>query len=331
MQEDIQDLLTKGSVWTRNEGKTAGDQVKVLWITNTSLSEKAQVKFPPQVVYANEDGNIYNRTVESFASQYSFYNVDPDLESKLDALLVFNEDDYEMEESDDEGSETEDDSEESVVEADTKAKTLAEMLASEDEEQTTEELIASALEQHDDHGEENIMMTSVGFVVSQGEDCAIDPDVLTNALVAYSQEPNRELTRVIHKLLFRLSDKVTIQTLEQSFISEKEGQAVVDAFAVTGPFYQEVVAWTNLVGVFPEVAQGTAFASVVLMVTEEDESDEEVNKVQDDPESQQVEAESSSDAVQDVEFQETPSQPEAPEAAKVQGVTIEVKSESNPQ
>src|SRR6185437_4225897 len=93
MNEEALSLLTPGSVWLKQDGK----QVKVLWITNTTLSAKQQAMAPIQIVYSNEDGNVYSRTVESFLKVHQFWNVDPELENKLENLIVFNEEDYEGE------------------------------------------------------------------------------------------------------------------------------------------------------------------------------------------------------------------------------------------
>ena len=49
-------LLTPGSVWLRTrKGETLSNQVLVL--SNLHLSEKMQAKYPPEVVYLDEDGN----------------------------------------------------------------------------------------------------------------------------------------------------------------------------------------------------------------------------------------------------------------------------------
>src|SRR5882672_9962843 len=82
-------LLTPGAVFLNEKGRT----VKFLMLTNTDLPAKVQVKHPPQVVYADDEGNFYNRDVDNFLEYYKFYNVDPELESRLDNLLVFNADD----------------------------------------------------------------------------------------------------------------------------------------------------------------------------------------------------------------------------------------------
>src|SRR5882762_9273060 len=102
MNEDNLELLTAGSVWVRNKGKKSGEARKVLFVTNTSLPERAQEQHPPQVIYADDDGNMYNRDVADFFEQYSFFNIDPELESKIENLFVFSESDYD--DPEDEGS-----------------------------------------------------------------------------------------------------------------------------------------------------------------------------------------------------------------------------------
>lgn len=87
------DFLTPGSVFVNKKGRVA----KLLFLTNTSLvataPEHIQKEHPVQVVYANEDGEVFNRDLDDFISKYKFYNVDPDLEARLDNLLIFTEDD----------------------------------------------------------------------------------------------------------------------------------------------------------------------------------------------------------------------------------------------
>lgn len=312
MQDEVMELLTQGSVWTRNEGQKEGSQVKVLWITNTSLGNKAQAKHPPQVVYASVDGNVYNRDIESFVAQYSFYNVDPDLEGRLDSLLTFNEGDYEDEEESDEevSIDSNEESEEQEQEQQLAApKSLADMLASEDEDESTTDLLASALEQHES-SDFVFHHTEVGFVMSQGENTAIDPEVLTSSLVACAQEPNKEMSFLQTRLLFRLSDEVSVEKLTQAFMPLGDDSGI-DAITIAGPYFSQVIAWTDFVGVFPEVAQGIAYASVIIG---EGNSKEQEDQALNEEEFviNEVLVESQTEVVQEQEIIQPLSQTEAP-------------------
>ncbi|MDN3123370.1 hypothetical protein P0E82_13680, partial [Enterococcus faecalis] len=81
------EFLTPGSVWTRDAD---GSIAKFLWLTNTSLKPKTQIKHPPQVVYVDISGNVLNRTAEDIFQLYSFHSVDGELERRLEALIQFN-------------------------------------------------------------------------------------------------------------------------------------------------------------------------------------------------------------------------------------------------
>lgn len=281
MDENFE-LLTQGSVWTKNAGAKAGKQSKVLWLTNQTLSDKAKVKHPMQVVYVDEEGAVYNRTPEEFFEQYSFYNIDPDLETRLESLLPFNEDDYEDEEgdeevslddSDDAGDEPEQTAEEVMASTLSTARkslppnqTLADYLISEDEGSDNPHIGSSFEEALQEMGDEGVNDTEIVFILSQGTEAEVTPASLSNNLIAYAQEPNSDMSMIRHRLLFRLSSELTIQTLQQSFYPDDEQKSAVDAFTINGPFYNEVIAWTDYLGVFPEFAHGAAYASVLLGV-----------------------------------------------------------------
>src|SRR5271156_6411217 len=86
-------LLTPGAVFLNKVGRIA----KILFLSNTSLLTTAKASIleehPVQVVYANELGEVFNRKLDDFVKKYKFYNVDPELESRLENLFVFSEED----------------------------------------------------------------------------------------------------------------------------------------------------------------------------------------------------------------------------------------------
>ena len=267
MQQDLIDLLTQGSVWIKNGGKKAGVHSKVLWVTNTSLSEKIQEKRPPQVVYFDENGNVYNRPVSEFLENYSFYNIDPQLESKLENLVVFNEDDYDEDEVEAEKPVEVSNKvvEDKPVAEKVETVTLAEAIAygtSEDQLETFEGNI-------EDLALDN--STTIAFSYSDGSDPSIASAVLSNAVVGYSQEPSSSLDHVHHKLVFRISKDVTLESLKNVFVPDTD-QAIVDVIAVNGPFFSNVIAWNHFLGVYPDIAYGQAYAIVVL-ASYEDQDD----------------------------------------------------------
>src|SRR5438045_392674 len=77
-------FLEPGHVFTRKDGSSS----RILFVTNTTLAKKGRELFPPQVVYADENDNILSRDIASFLSTREFYNVDPELETRLRTLLV---------------------------------------------------------------------------------------------------------------------------------------------------------------------------------------------------------------------------------------------------
>jgi hypothetical protein len=65
------DLLTPGTVWLRRDGS----QAKFLFVTNTALSPKTQLAHPPQVIYSDSKGNIFNRDIDDFFRVYTMPNL----------------------------------------------------------------------------------------------------------------------------------------------------------------------------------------------------------------------------------------------------------------
>lgn len=275
------DFLTPGSVWQR---LTDARIAKFLMLTNTSLKAKTQLKHPPQVVYADADGNMFNRDVDNFLETYKFFNVDASLESKLNALVVFNEDDYEGDEDDGEEGDTEDDSDEPVeLLSGSHAPTLADQLADELAD-TSGYANHSANASHADSLE-------VGFAFEAEEGLTLSPltaQQLTDSLAMYSQEPNKEFSATQHRLTFALSDDVTIDALKAAFMPS-ENASTVEAFQVRTKFGHETVYWTGYVGVYPDFGRAGLYASV--LVTTEDNP----FKSNDAPEADEEELEADAD------------------------------------
>jgi hypothetical protein len=283
MNNEALEFLTQGSVWVKEDGK----QAKVLWITNTTLSERQQQANPAHIVYVNEENNVYSRTLESFFKIYQFYNIDPELESRLQELLVFSEDDYEGEgdDSDDEdGDETAGDeplllplgTADGIISENLAAQITAEALklTQEDTSKLTKPLADYlAEEDHDIDVDIGEMVDgrsgideeegAVTFTMSQGEAPAHSPEELQAALVSYVQEPNKQLNLTQHKLTFLLGNGVTIPSLKDTFVPD-DMRSIVDTFMVNGMHHSEVIEWTDYIGTYPEIVYGREFASVIL-------------------------------------------------------------------
>ncbi len=225
-------LLTPGSIWVRKDGKRA----KFLWLTNAKLSKKTQEAHPPQIVYAGDDDGVYNREVEEFFNHYKFHSVDPDLESKLENLLVFSEDDHDNEEAPDyDGDDVADVSDDEVLSmSDTGPVPFRVLFGT------------------------NSRDNAVASPVSAQE--------LSAALALYSQEPVYGQPVTNHHLLFALGGNVTIENLQAAFVPNEEGEqrATMDAFQVLADMREDTVYWTSYVGVYPEYSIGGLYAKVVL-------------------------------------------------------------------
>lgn len=78
--------LVPGSVWQRN-AKGKSSEVTVLLVTNTTLSEQTQEKFPPQVVFVKGEGEVLSQTVDMFLSNRECVGVDESAANLVELLL----------------------------------------------------------------------------------------------------------------------------------------------------------------------------------------------------------------------------------------------------
>jgi len=262
MNEEALSLLTPGSVWLKQDGK----QVKVLWITNTTLSAKQQAMAPIQIVYSNEDGNVYSRTVESFLKVHQFWNVDPELENKLENLIVFNEEDYEGEGDALDPEDQDDDEEEegsiTLTPISTEQVVAQELKVEETNPLKTKTLADFLSDDSDVFGRESEPEV-IQFIMTEGLEAALTSDELQAALVSCSQEPNDGMNMTKHKLTFQLQNRVTLQALKDVFIPDDD-RAIVEAWTINSGTYQDAVAWDAYIGVFPEIVYGHMYGSVIV-------------------------------------------------------------------
>ncbi len=78
--------LIPGAVWQRNaKGKTS--DVTILAITNESLSEEMQEKYPQQVVFLRDTGAILSQTPDLFMKNREFVGVDERVANLFELLL----------------------------------------------------------------------------------------------------------------------------------------------------------------------------------------------------------------------------------------------------
>lgn len=250
------DLLTPGTVWLRRDGS----QAKFLFVTNTALSPKTQVAHPPQVIYSDSKGNIFNRDIDDFFRVYTFLNVDAELEKKIENLFVFNEADYET------VNDPEDD-EPVVAPADENVSVPPSIKVPESD---TEETLAESLlrdltnEKEKTEGEESALTAIFGIGANEAlVNPTLTPADLAAALALYSQEPNKVYNLTQHRLLFKLSDKVTIANLVEAFHPSSE-RNTVDWFAIKTAITSDTIVWDSWIGVYPEFSAHGLYASVLI-------------------------------------------------------------------
>jgi hypothetical protein len=276
-------LLTPGAVFLNEKGRT----VKFLMLTNMDLPAKVQVKHPPQVVYADDQGNFYNRDVDNFLEYYKFYNVDPELEARIENLLVFNEDDTDEVEEPAEGEPLIQLTAKGLAEIDAfdardqaRAERFADKVQQSNVPQATT-ILAQALSVETDDGlllpPEKVTATKkksplkVEFSTMSSTErtvpLVLDPAQLTASLVAYSQYPDTVQSMIMHRLTFALSEQVTIKALQDLFQPNDPAKAqrhTMDIVDVHTTLTEDRIVWTSYVGVFPEFRIDGLYATVIL-------------------------------------------------------------------
>lgn len=308
MDAEILDLLTPGAVCRKRENPRKGAPVHVIMLTNVSLSEKLQEKYPVQVVYSNEMRQVFSRTVESFFDLYDFHNVDVDVETRIGDIFTPLDSDEDGEpgividrsrlpvatsavvgiateatgspqahshvsassivlndEDDDEDDEDDEDvGEKAAIPVEARIET-DDADYDDDEDETPEEDQGDNIVHEDVAGHDG--QTQIQFSMTTLEDAplpALGWRDLTPALAGYSQDPDVVNNRIVHKLAFLLGKSVTVDSLIEAFRPSTE-RNTVDVFALVGPHFNDVIQWTDFVGVYPEIAGTEAYANVILV------------------------------------------------------------------
>lgn len=259
---DITDFLTSGAVFTREDGREA----RVLFLTNTALPEKLKAKFPAQVVYADENDNVLSCTIERFLQNRTFYNVQPELEARLNNLLAApstdsDEDVLDLMSNDDEDDELtiegEDDGEDGLEMIDQK-----DDLADLETDIDTQEAIVQFTLRHGD-----VELPSI-----------IDLDHLTAAVASYQQQPGADLKSIQHVLFIKAEAGVTPAVLTAVFspINDKLNHTLEFAVDTDGLGFMGVVNWDTFIGVYPCVFYGSRMYQVVFSDSALDVQKEEI-------------------------------------------------------
>lgn len=248
--DEVKDLLTPASVWLRRDGA----QVKALFLTNQSLTKAQREKYPSQVVYADADGNILSRDLESFASFYTFLNVDPDLEKRLSNLIVFKATDFlTVDDPEDDEVSIEEPAEEKPAVKEKPAVQVREKLKPVEEKESVE-VQASG----------RALIVDFKFSASEGyANPQLTAKDLTEACKIYTRQPDENYKMVVHRLSFELSDKITIDALKEAF-HPSQTVNTVDAFRVRAGKEKEIFVWDSWIGVFPEYSISSLYATVYV-------------------------------------------------------------------
>jgi hypothetical protein len=245
--DEVKDLLTPASVWLRRDGA----QVKALFLTNQTLTKAQQEKYPPQVVYADADGNVLSRDLTSFASLYTFLNVDPDLEKRLANLIVFKATDFLTVDDPEDDEEVSLAEEEKPVAKEKPAVQVREKAKLSDEGEIVN---ASARALH------------VDFKLSANEGYSnpkLSAKELSAACKIYTRQPDEHYKMMVHRLSFELSDTITIDALKEAFHPSNTVNTV-DVFRVRTQHDKEVFVWDSWIGVFPEYSISSLYATVYV-------------------------------------------------------------------
>jgi hypothetical protein len=253
--DEIKDLLTPGSVWLRRDGA----QIKVLFYTNQSLTSKQQEKFVPQIVYADADARVLSRDLESFSGMYTFLNIDPDLEKRVENLIVFKASDYLTVDDPEEEIQIVDDEEETGKPADAEPAVQKPPV-----EKPVVHVHKPTVPVLGSTGETRLL--TVDFKISAEAGLSmpkLSASDLTNACRVYTREPDDHYRMTVHRLAFKRSDIVTVESLKEAFHPSKTVNTV-DAFRVRTQFDQEVFVWDSWLGIFPEYSVSGLFLTVYV-------------------------------------------------------------------
>ena len=252
------DLLTEGSVWVRENGK----RNTVLFLTNRTLNSKIQKSHPPQVVYTDEQGNIFNQSVTNFLKTRTFINVNPTMEMRCLALT------RDMESEDDIGS----------VDADTDTLTIAEEDESPEEPEASS-VIARFMNGGNDVPAEGSVSEGVEVIASIPPveffplndptlPVTIGSQELQDALASYEVAPNLERNMMSHTLTFRCDSNEVANNIFKAFHGSNHQTNLLYGFRVHSPASEtgsEEIIWTASLGVYPYIVDGDNYVRVMVM------------------------------------------------------------------
>ena len=222
---EINPQLVPGSVWSLASGATS----TVLAVSNVSLPDHLQEKFPSQVVYVNSKNEVNTQGVEAFVRKRTYDGIDPVIASAMAAIT--NPDIQE------EGADL--DIDEIDLEADTSTA-------------SSDALVDLTQTSNDSESEDDQIPVFIPPTVGE-----IDLD---SAFISYSEMPEASGGR-IHILRFALSQELTFQDVQGIF----EGDQGLKSFIVDSEVERVEIDASESHGVFLEVdSNATGIAAVYL-------------------------------------------------------------------
>ena len=261
--EDL-DMLTPGAVYIRaNSSKRY-----VLFLTNSTLTGDKALKHPQRVVFANDQNEIFCIPVEDFIASSKFYNVSASLESKLDLLLIFNDEDPTEEDFSLSDNDATDDfivSDEDLVSSEDQSTEVMSALSS---TSTEFNVPASYVETVKDYPSIIFNYNSEDY---SGKP-AIDANLLSEMLYSYSQEPNLSVNAIYHKLTFKLPINVSVDAIKACFdintTVEDLDRPFYTSFNLNPDVFGEadsgLVDWNHSIGAFKCLENGNVMLNIIL-------------------------------------------------------------------
>lgn len=235
------DLLTPGSVWVRPNGVAS----YFLFLTNDSIPEKHQERFPQMAVFADKDDNILSLPLEEFLSNRKFRHVEGDLEERLLNLLPIEDDSDDQRDLDDGDDNDGDDGDDDAADGDDDKFDID---GADDEQPGT--AIVAGLTRASKQPFISFHSSVTDAVLPQ----LIDATVLADAVIGYVQSPMLSSQRVQHTLTIAAVDGIHAEDLYNSFSPQRVAHNQVFNFTVQSAEGPLNIEWDEFAGVYTAVS-----------------------------------------------------------------------------
>lgn len=246
-------LLTPGSVWLSAKGTPS----YVLFITNENVPAAKQKQFPPQVVFADEEGELFNVHLDRFLENRAFHHVEWELEQKIENLFVSEPKPEEVDNGD--AVDATD-----VQPTTEREQSILELEEAAEQSDNANKIADSKLLRDAARGLKSVFQ----FAHEPGlEDPVLNSIVLANALRSFSQEPNISEKQLVTRLTFLLDASVTLDSLDETFSDAKVNEAHrrgIVAITAQSSGHIETFVWDQYLGAYPVYTDGGAYGVVLL-------------------------------------------------------------------